>query len=289
MGQRAAGCRDRVPRVRGGGPAPSSIDSPVPPRSPRTRGWSRCVEHHARGGYAFPAYAGVVPSCAACRSARSCVPRVRGGGPTVYNLSVFTIARSPRTRGWSLRHEAVPRQHRAFPAYAGVVRFAARRRPSPASVPRVRGGGPGHGATESLMGARSPRTRGWSQGRHACASHGTAFPAYAEVVPCRRLPAELPECVPRVRGGGPRRGEGAGCPGPRVPRVRGGGPASAAAAPSVWKRSPRTRGWSLVDFHHRRSLTAFPAYAGVVPPAPDRLPSLLCVPRVRGGGPGTRA
>src|SRR6266540_4144852 len=98
-----AGCAGWcVPRVRGGGPASSTLTYPAAVRSPRTRGWSRERVVTLSGGAAFPAYAGVVPR----------------------------------------RGAAHPHRCRAFPAYAGVVPCVGPRRRCCGCVPRVRGGGP---------------------------------------------------------------------------------------------------------------------------------------------------
>src|SRR6266511_3747300 len=115
-----------------------------------------------------------------------------------------------------------------------------------------------------MHGLRSPRTRGWSRlGAHRRGAGG-AFPAYAGVVP--------------GRGGWGRSGG-------RVPRVRGGGPCWATKIAAWTSRSPRTRGWSRPATTPVTRSAAFPAYAGVVPPAPWRRRCRRRVPRVRGGGP----
>src|SRR6266540_1660646 len=179
-----AGCAGWcVPRVRGGGPASSTLTYPAAVRSPRTRGWSPCHAQPPGLHMAFPAYAGVVRARYGAGCAGWCVPRVRGGGPASSTLTYPAAVRSPRTRGWSrLQHVDVPGRG-AFPAYAGVVpvpRPAAR---SAHGVPRVRGGGPCSIRGRLRRMVRSPRTRGWSRLQHVDVPGRGAFPAYAGVVP----------------------------------------------------------------------------------------------------------
>src|SRR6266508_369087 len=282
-----AGCAGWcVPRVRGGGPASSTLTYPAAVRSPRTRGWSRLQHVDVPGRGAFPAYAGVVPvPRPAARSAHG-VPRVRGGGPCSIRGRLRRMVRSPRTRGWSrLQHVDVPGRG-AFPAYAGVVPV-----PRPAArpahgVPRVRGGGPCSMPGRLRRMVRSPRTRGWSRLQHVDVPGRGAFPAYAGVVPRAGSDPFGWGGVPRVRGGGPPKRCCAPSSMPSVPRVRGGGPLRWASSAMLRLRSPRTRGWSPYGgrprvqpkgFPRTRGWSpsspgcadvrvAFPAYAGVVPP-----------------------
>src|SRR6266540_864008 len=283
-----AGCAGWcVPRVRGGGPASSTLTYPAAVRSPRTRGWSPCHGQPPGLHMAFPAYAGVVRARYGAGCAGWCVPRVRGGGPASSTLTYPAAVRSPRTRGWSPCHAQPPGLHMAFPAYAGVVRARYGAGCAGWCVPRVRGGGPASSTLTYPAAVRSPRTRGWSRLQHVDVPGRGAFPAYAGVVPARY---------------------GAGCAGWCVPRVRGGGPASSTLTYPAAVRSPRTRGWSrerVVTLSggaafpayagvvprrgaaHPHRCRAFPAYAGVVPCVGPRRRCCGCVPRVRGGGPRT--
>ena len=237
-----------LPRIRGGGPAKSAVIARSVWSSPHTRGWSphrfRCRgrqgvfpayagwsrHRHRDPGHreVFPAYAGVVPRSCSSRPARSCLPRIRGGGPSYTSaehggatssphtrgwsppghrrrgvVGVFpayagvvpphpplfhTGRSSPHTRGWSRMDNAAAEQMVVFPAYAGVVPRYTHQDEPGLSLPRIRGGGPSVYAKGAFTPASSPHTRGWSPSGYASAHKSPVFPAYAGVVRSPRFP-----------------------------------------------------------------------------------------------------
>ena len=70
--------------------------------------------------------------------------------------------------------------------------------------------------------------------------------------------------------------------------MRGGGPAKHNHESKKQKSSPHARGWSGDTAFQVEHVHVFPACAGVVLPIATRLPSLVGLPRMRGGGPNHR-
>ena len=90
-----------LPRTRGDGPLYPERTRRETQASPHTRGWTP-----ARGGFGlvdagFPAHAGMDPSRSSRSSRRRRLPRTRGDGPFLYDLSDRRTEASPHTRGWT--------------------------------------------------------------------------------------------------------------------------------------------------------------------------------------------
>ncbi len=232
--------------------------------SPRSRGWSRAAGGLVAGLAVVPALAGVVPTPAPPPTRIVSRPRARGGGPSSTSAGASFGSSSPRSRGWSPDREDRRDEHDVVPALAGVVPGRPRRTTGRASRPRARGGGPGFTGLVSWRVMSSPRSRGWSQRRHAPERGRLVVPALAGVVPRS------------TAGGSARHGR---------PRARGGGPCRASMVLVAEMSSPRSRGWSSGDHTGGSDPGVVPALAGVVPGPRGSLPSRRCRPRARGGGP----
>src|SRR5690606_12348238 len=89
------------------------------------------------------------------------------------------------------------------PAYAGVDHRPHARYGGGRSGPRVRGGGPAHGARERATAGWSPRTRGWTVLLRLLWVGLTVVPAYAGVDRITAVAMGGTDSGPRVRGGGP--------------------------------------------------------------------------------------
>ena len=128
-------------------------------RAPRTRGWTVRVADDLRAKIESPAHAGMDR----CRTVRSTTaagePRARGDGPTGVPAGIWSRARAPRTRGWTVLLPLGFVGAAESPAHAGMDRR---------SVSKTEQARP-----------RAPRTRGWTgrgeHHRHA----GEESPAHA--------------------------------------------------------------------------------------------------------------
>ena len=161
----------RLPRMRGGGPATHLGALFSASSSPHARGWSLCILAHVLPRPVFPACAGVV------------LDQGDSAMKAAVMMACWSNASSPHARGWSrdvlLGHQ---RAH-VFPACAGVVP----RRESPATtrkgLPRMRGGGPVALEQTRRLHESSPHARGWSPISAASKWAMPVFPACAGVVP----------------------------------------------------------------------------------------------------------
>ena len=95
----------RLPRMRGGGPQASNALRLPTGSSPHARGWSQADVTQAWKNYVFPACAGVVRTAPTASPSRSCLPRMRGGGPAPHWCARLPFESSPHARGWSLAGE----------------------------------------------------------------------------------------------------------------------------------------------------------------------------------------
>ncbi len=260
--------RRGAPRARGDGPFTSVKVSAAATCSPRTRGWSRLLDHVDYTPCVLPAHAGMVPLGRSAGTLSGCAPRARGDGPSPACVEYHIARCSPRTRGWSPEGDGCPAWSPVLPAHAGMVPIRAYTDTAKLCAPRARGDGPWEAETGRTRVLCSPRTRGWSQRATGCGRRSPVLPAHAGMVPwmgCRRCAA-----------GG-------------APRARGDGPDPRSCTKTSLGCSPRTRGWS----HHPRPSNqrsgVLPAHAGMVPqasPRPGRSPR---APRARGDGPDPRS
>ena len=154
-----------LPRARGDGPLQLRIRACRYRASPRTRGWTRSVEHHGRTYRGFPAHAGMDPRASVGRRTRRRLPRARGDGPSSTGVPVVVIEASPRTRGWTRYVPGIRRHDAGFPAHAGMDPRADRYPLDHSGLPRARGDGPATKRMPLSLLLASPRTRGWTRYR----------------------------------------------------------------------------------------------------------------------------
>ncbi len=213
----------RVPRASGDGPSADTSVRVAVRCSPRERGWSPSGISEKLPVTVFPARAGMVRRRSPCSGPEVRVPRASGDGPDTTDSGASHTMCSPRERGWSARGHRPRREHRVFPARAGMVPSRAASFRERFGVPRASGDGPPCEHTRMPRKECSPRERGWSLGGHLPAQAGHVFPARAGMV--RRSAT---------------RSSGHHC----VPRASGDGPAAGSNSPRIIKCSPRERGWS---------------------------------------------
>ena len=187
---------------------------------------------------------------------------MRGGVSHTVTRAKARSKSSPHARGCFLMSLHSWRLAGVFPACAGVFLEGAFKDAIGPSLPRMRGG---------VSGDFSQGTTGWRSSPHArgCFSSVTAtkltihvFPACAGVFPPALRRGELPNCLPRMRGGVSTR---------LFPTALAGG------------SSPHARGCFCLFLYHLLLIHVFPACAGVFPTHLPPLHRQFCLPRMRGG------
>ena len=131
-------------------------------------------------------------------------------------------------------------------------------------LPRVRGDRPHKPGRLHVIFAAPPRTRGSTRARQPAASAAQGSPAYAGIDPSSNTP-----CARAAR----------------LPRVRGDRPVPPSSTPFVGQAPPRTRGSTPVYQRRRSGQYGSPAYAGIDPKKPKKMPAICGLPRVRGDRP----
>ena len=275
----------RIPRARGDGPWRRTARQWMSRDSPRSRGWTRGVHHHAGRRWGFPALAGMDRARPGRGGERRWIPRARGDGPAPSEPRGTPIADSPRSRGWTPWIPDVYLPLLGFPALAGMDPGSIPSRRPAGWIPRARGDGPPSVRLHDL--------------RH------TGFPALAGMDPMHLARLQAIDWIPRARGDGPARHA---CPGsarpdsPRsrgwtavaavigrhgagfpalagmdrsrraarsarrgIPRARGDGPPCRGVRQLRTRDSPRSRGWTRLPRAARRGPGGFPALAGMDP------------------------
>ena len=131
-----------VPRASGDAPPENiAIVSDVT-RSPRERGCSVRPTVRDTSIDPFPARAGMLRCPATPRLPPSAVPRASGDAPRGQFVDYEGTRRSPRERGCSVGALNAVAEPSPFPARAGMLRFRARSRTGPLTVPRASGDAP---------------------------------------------------------------------------------------------------------------------------------------------------
>ena len=198
----------------------------------------------------------------ACPRAR--LPRTRGDGPQRAHRERQKAAASPHTRGWTREAWGVGVEEEGFPAHAGMDPWACCGARSFPRLPRTRGDGPAHSASERSFPSASPHTRGWTLGVLTAKARMKGFPAHA---------------------GMDRRQPGAGQHAAGLPRTRGDGPSETTGSNLVDQASPHTRGWTFFVLAISSPVPGFPAHAGMDPMNRSRSSRSFGLPRTRGDGP----
>ncbi len=92
-----------------------------------------------------------------------CLPRMRGGCPTLPSAAVGSATSSPHARGLSGDGAGEGYLVEVFPACAGVVPAPRRAGDPHPGLPRLRGGCPRHDVTRRAVDRSSPHARGLSR------------------------------------------------------------------------------------------------------------------------------
>ena len=204
------------------------------------------------------------PSCGALRR----LPRLRGDGPDTANSAQTQVRSPPPTRGWTRLGMTERGPGYVSPAYAGMDPSRVGIPQWSASLPRLRGDGPGMLESDSWTAPSPPPTRGWTLDGSSLDRWVTVSPAYAGMDPrrtrvvCRR-----------------------GC----LPRLRGDGPVLVCCEPLAPWSPPPTRGWTSTPRSAQSVWRVSPAYAGMDPVRHARRLSAIGLPRLRGDGPAMDA
>ena len=171
---------------------------------------------------------------------------------------------SPHTRGCSCRRAYHRLFQHVFPAYAGMFRSTLPPSKSCNSFPRIRGDVPSDGHITLVRRRFSPHTRGCSRPNRRRGHQKAVFPAYAGMFRHSLAP---------------------NTPNASFPRIRGDVPKLLKTADDLREFSPHTRGCSANPQHCPRSLSVFPAYAGMFLIAQLVEPLSTSFPRIRGDVP----
>ncbi len=113
--------RSGLPRSRGDGPSSGAAGDVFVVAPPLTRGWSPSAPLSRVSSRGSPAHAGMVPCRWTFEATIFGLPRSRGDGPHSGVSPSSIIGAPPLTRGWSLRHRALPLPPEGSPAHAGMV------------------------------------------------------------------------------------------------------------------------------------------------------------------------
>ena len=215
--------RASAPRLRGDGPAGVSPKSRRTSCSPPTRGWTANTREPSTDQLVSPAYAGMDRVQPPDDLDPQSVPRLRGDGPSRV-ASVFRVRScSPPARGWTDVLGQTGHRSGVFPACAGMDRKHPGTCSGVASVPRLRGDGPGlrgllmlvrvcsppaRGWTGEVLdrvqqGRCSPPTRGWTGVRYGRPVYPVVFPTCAGMDRAVFCPSSASIGIPRLRGDGP--------------------------------------------------------------------------------------
>ena len=193
-----------IPRARGDGPAGVDGRGPARMDSPRSRGWTPGVDALAGRGPGFPALAGMDPRRRRPRRPRPRIPRARGDGPLAGRGRTLARGDSPRSRGWTHAYVGLIREHRGFPALAGMDPSCRAPHHRGGGIPRARGDGPRPRPVKKRRPKDSPRSRGWTRRRRRRAGRPRGFPALAGMDPVGDVSRDRWRRIPRARGDGPR-------------------------------------------------------------------------------------
>ena len=173
----------RLPRLRGDGPAKEQRRRRKWVAPPPTRGWTREDDARVPDGVGSPAYAGMDPSKTVGQLTEIRLPRLRGDGPQVKTEGLDSVMAPPPTRGWT----RVPAQHpgpvEGSPAYAGMDPSPTSNGGSGARLPRLRGDGPRCPTRRRGGGQAPPPTRGWTSIQRRASGRRRGSPAYAGMDP----------------------------------------------------------------------------------------------------------
>ncbi len=293
------------PRTRGGAPNLGSIEGPLFPSAPHTRGCS--VPDPSQLGHftVRPAHAGVLRYWVVDTAEDACPPRTRGGAPATSETDTQIRSSAPHTRGCSVLVGVDPGLREVRPAHAGVLRRVGTGGGEHARPPRTRGGAPRMVCTSDSPDRSAPHTRGCSaihavgRGGSSCpprtrggaplsfpdglsgiasAPHtrGCSFSRLRETCPARVRPAHagvlLASAVYPKALASP-------------PRTRGGAPLLDGWVIEALRSAPHTRGCSVRSALRGHAISVRPAHAGVLRWRRPRGSAGRCPPRTRGGAP----
>ena len=182
----AGPARERLPRLRGDGPAfPRRLTSATA-APPPTRGWTRRRRSRPWGDYGSPAYAGMDPKARSAVSKAAWLPRLRGDGPSFLHRMRSAGRAPPPTRGWTVELVVRVVGGDGSPAYAGMDPMRGRDVLAAAGLPRLRGDGPEYDYVSDGPILAPPPTRGWTLTARLYAEYQRGSPAYAGMDPKRR-------------------------------------------------------------------------------------------------------
>ena len=194
----------------------------------------------------------------------SSVPHARGDGPCQAVTKSWTFGCSPRTWGWTESNRHHHPWPPVFPTHVGMDRGAPVVPRQLPRVPHARGDGPPGSSFSWIKAVCSPRTWGWTDGRHRDVEAENVFPTH----------------VGMDRGRVDRRWDSGG-----VPHARGDGPREDRSGHGEGECSPRTWGWTGSRNHRERSGHVFPTHVGMDRSSSAGWTSSLRVPHARGDGP----
>ena len=231
---------------------------------PPTRGWTHCVELVHRDLAGSPAHAGMDLLLIGAGETWAWLPRPRGDGPAMSEVTIDLIRAPPPTRGWTLITSKHIDLVHGSPAHAGMdpgraTRFGIRRR-----LPRPRGDGPFFADRPDGGHLAPPPTRGWTLLALGGPLLVLGSPAHAGM-DLARLRKSLHDT--------------------RLPRPRGDGPQDRGLVHAPPAAPPPTRGWTQRASMAFRRFVGSPAHAGMDPSTRRRMRLRCRLPRPRGDGP----
>ena len=256
--------RFRIPHARGDGPKLTKARVRSWRYSPRTWGWTECLQRRMTMRTVFPTHVGMDRNPRRSPPRGRGIPHARGDGPRSAAPAVASASYSPRTWGWTGSRrgggrggEYSPRTwgwtghvggravyEHVFPTHVGMDRNRGPMITWLCRIPHARGDGPVAEANASLICRVFPTHVGMDRGATASTAWNTGIPHARGDGPSLaqgNLPRAyvFPTHVGMDRGGSYAR-QAASC----IPHARGDGPLAELTADEYTAYSPRTWGWT---------------------------------------------
>lgn len=111
----------------------------------------------------------------------SCLPRIHGDEPAIFEKMLEETKSAPRARGWTRIILSEATIFAVRPVYAGMNRVDRRYQKSRSGRPRTHGDEPSHGAAHRIRRRSAPCTRGWTVTYSYAEGAGDICPVYTGI------------------------------------------------------------------------------------------------------------
>ena len=170
-----------LPRACGDRPASAYFFALEYRSTPRMRGSTPGVHHHADHSRVYPAHAGIDRMRRRSRSDRPRLPRACGDRPSLNTVCTYPLLSTPRMRGSTFCRLNAACPPPVYPAHAGIDPWPRRQKAPRACLPRACGDRPHASPTNSRAPTSTPRMRGSTLDRRVGDPAGRVYPAHAGI------------------------------------------------------------------------------------------------------------